>query len=293
MAMIKEKDADKYVVIDRRNGFKRRVSNDTFSDQDKRQGGEDRRVGDSDVPVISKESLTNLIETVRLEIQLLVEFFKDQERKKLNVVNSSIGTFTIFITGLVTIIFLANKFDAISSSQQQAGTSGISSEFITIMFFVVLGGLGLINLVLIKYMASLRAGTVLAMRQLNCLRQALDSATYAQIEGYFPKKIESLYSKDTIYHAAFGKHRKLPLHNEYLKKDCAKIIKPADHFAIFMISLFTCGLLGAPVYYFYRVAEDSKLNGVISAVMLVIFISFVAKIAWSSRKDILSQVGAK
>ena len=131
------------------------------------------------------------------------------------------------------------------------------------------------------------------MRQLNCLRQALDSATYAQIEGYFPKQIDSLYDSGTIYNAAFGKHRKLPLHNEYLKKDCASLIRPADHFAIFMISLFTSGLLIAPVYYFYKVADDSKFNGLVSAIILVVFMVSVGYIALSSRKDILKQIDAK
>lgn len=282
-------DTSKYVLIDRRIELDRRVS-DSPTSSERRKNTKDRRRSIIDIPIISKDVLSSFIDTLKSEIQLLVDFFKDQERKKLSIINASIGTFTIFITGLVTIIFLANKFNMLLGGIQSVNNATIDGTFITIMFFVVLGGLGIINLMLIKYLASLRAGTVLSMRQLNCLRQALDCATYAQIEGHFPREINSLYDSSTIYHVAFGKHRKLPLDNTYLRKDCESIIGPADHFAIVMISLFTCGLLSAPIYYFYRVAENSIINRAISALMFIFFISFVVYIAWSGRRQILAQL---
>lgn len=54
---------------------------------------------------------------------------------------------------------------------------------------IVIAGANPINITAIKYIISLKSDVLLAIRQLNCIRQSLHSMMYTLIEGVAPQMI--------------------------------------------------------------------------------------------------------
>jgi hypothetical protein len=230
---------------------------------------------------ISENMVASYLHTLKWEQEQLVEFFKDQEKKKLTILNSFIGTFTVYISALMAITFFGNK-----ATQETLGPALINSYYL--MYFIVLLGLGVINTILIKYLMSLRAGSILSARQMNCMRQAIDNITYSIFEGKYPENAKDLENKGTSYFQIFGKHRKLPLHNDSLKQSIKSHIKPADDFTIVVVSAFTFAMLLSPVAYYWLTGEDSKVTGTISWGIALLFASVLLYIYVTGRKQIMS-----
>jgi len=90
---------------------------------------------------------------------------------------------------------------------------GVYRSLTNILIVIMLGGISTISIALIKYLSSLKTDSIIAMRQINCNRQALYSALFAKVEGRYPHYAELGVNDDGRYNLMYGRHRKFPIDN--------------------------------------------------------------------------------
>jgi len=221
----------------------------------------------------------------------LVDLIKDKEKKKLTIIVSSFAVFSLLVT------YMLSTFKGIEAIEKV-----ISFPFLVISL-VFLSSISVINVSIIKYIVSLKQECLLAIRQLNCIRQAINSTMFARLEGYIPRTLteEMVDKKDfdrtiidtkTKYWDVYGRHEKYPLNNVHLRKKYQSWrflflwFTSSDIFAVSAISMFTVFLISAPITFFIREIEtlqsvyqltmtDILAIGAISVILLIGFISLV------------------
>ncbi len=138
----------------------------------------------------------------------LGEYISDKEKKKLAIVASSFAVFTFLVT-----VALGIFKDGI------AITNSMSLFYLVIIFIT---GIAVINISIIKYIVTLKLSWILAVRQINCIRQAINTIMFAKIEGYLPltlteENVRNKKFKNTIldnkstYWNLYGRYEKYPL----------------------------------------------------------------------------------
>lgn len=265
------------ILVEKRKGIERRRSNEY--DDDNRRVQQDRRNVNTVNGLISIDRLDRFAENLRWEQNKIYDFVIHQEDKKLSVLKISFGVFSLFITGLIAIFSLASKSD---------GNILLAYPF-DVLFVAVLIGMGLINLILIKFVMAYRAGGILALRQSNCIRQALDAVTFSLIENRMPNdKSELEKEKDTnkFYWCLFGQHRKLPIENKDLRRQNRNLFSSADNFAVMVITFLTSIFFLAPVIHIIVTTKESAFIGAASATLFFMFLTTVAYIIYSSKKNV-------
>lgn len=261
-------------------GNERRNSNESVEDRN----GEERRKS----PYIEKEKLEDLLIFLNSKYEKLGEYVTDKEKKKLAIVASSFAVFTFLVT-----IALGIFKDGINVKEPLA-------FFSLVMVFLL--GIAVINISIIKYIVALKLSWLLAVRQMNCIRQAINTIMFTKIEGYLPHTLtadkiknedyeNTILDKKSRYWDLYGRHEKYPLNNVHLREKyqswrVALIwFTSGDFFAISAISVFTILLVSGPAIYLHFFNDIEKLKELYgdklvlisssSVIATIIFVSLV------------------
>ncbi|MCF6211300.1 MAG: hypothetical protein L3K24_11690 [Gammaproteobacteria bacterium] len=179
------------------------------------------------------------IERIQWEQNTLFDYLKDIQRKKFLVINYAVGIFPFLVAAIITTYSYISK-----------ASGGSLSGVVIGLFIVILMAAGASNMVAIKYIAAFKANAILLIRQIICLRQALDTVNYCMFEGELPKNIDPLRNRDTKYWSVFGRHRKLPIGNSgYRRHYLDNYSESADKTVIVFIFIVSSLLLCAPTIF--------------------------------------------
>jgi len=234
---------------------------------------------------ILREDLVYAIDTQKWKTEQLYQLIDNKEKKKFFVTNVSFGVFAV-LAGLVA---------AISAMIAKYGGDLIVSYVLYCSLIIVIAGANLINIAAIRYIVSLKSDVLLAVRQLNCIRQSLHSMMYTLIEGVGPS---SDFFKDrgkgnnddaSLYYEYIGSHIKYPMNNDGLRDryfklkgdtyiyDYRALYRSADLFATCCIGAFTFLLTFTPIllavysYYLAKGNDATFTSGVISSGLAFFF----------------------
>ena len=247
---------------------------------------------------IKHDDLVYAIDIQKWKIEQTHKIIDNKEKKKFLVTYISFGVFTV-LAGLVATLaaMMANSGD------KEIATIGLSSALI-----IIIAGANLINLTVIRYIGALKADVLLAVRQLNCVRQSLHSMLHTLLEGVSPSEqfhIDKGEKEDACkspYFDFIGSHIKYPMNNEGLrdryfkikinKKDNTRkyrndykaLYRSADLFSICCIGAFNLILTIVPIILAIY-ASNLKLDkdttfvaGLISGLFAIFFIYVMRKI---------------
>lgn len=230
---------------------------------------------------ISVETLEVLLNYNQREQEKLWDQLERRDENKISLLKMSFGIFSLFLTGMLTAVSFGEASKELFNSP----------EFNTLLVIVV-GGMGLINFVLIKYIVMFKYSRLLFTRQINCLRNSMDSCIFSMIEGRPPENTEELFKdknkeqKDqNKYYRIFGKHRKMPIENIEFRRFHKKIFESADDVAITVISLLTVSMTAIPVVYLWG-KYNSNIVGAIGTAYIFIFLILTYIFRRSSKKTI-------
>lgn len=215
----------------------------------------DRRKKES--KYLTTEQLDCLLNNYNTRYLYLIELIKDKEKKKLTIITSSFAVFSLLVTYILSV----------STGATVGDIEKITSFPFLFVSLVFLSSISVINISIIKYIVSLKEECLLAIRQLNCIRQAINSIMFSKLEGYLPKTIDkeifegTIRDKTTKYWDIYGRHEKYPLNNFHLrdKYNSWKIFficfTSSDMFAVFAISMFTILLASLPIMFLVRYVD--------------------------------------
>ncbi len=179
---------------------------------------------------------------IKWEMECVSQYLSEVRRRKFFAINASI----IFFPGLVSAVAAIASTKLIQGGEE----TNLWVVFLFISMFV-----GAANMIAIKYISAFKSQFILALRQISCLRQALDSITYFRIEGVFPIHRRALM-KGGVYYKVFGKHRKLPIGNEgYRGRFQRSPFASADMTLIHFLYLNSITLMLAPFMYIVVMAK--------------------------------------
>ena len=246
---------------------------------------------------INHDDLIYAIDIQKWKIEQTHKIIDNKEKKKFLVTYVSFGVFTV-LSGLVAALAaMMTKY-----GDQEIVTMGLSSTLI-----IIIAGANLINLTVIRYIGALKGDVLLAVRQLNCIRQSLHSMLHTLLEGSSPSKnfhLDKGEKEDgciTPYYEFIGSHIKYPMNNEELrdryfkirkdkdgkekyKNDYKALYRSADLFSICCIGAFNLILTAVPVIlaiYASNLNLDKNTTfvaGLISGVFAIFFIYVMRKI---------------
>lgn len=234
-----------------------------------------------EVPSFSDDE-RQCIENIHWELDALLEYLKDCNSRKITLFKVALAVFSVLTTGLVTIYSLYSK----------GAGKGIEEPF-DILFVVVLVSMGLINFSIIKELISIHASRLITYRQMNCLRQAMDSIRYARYEGKYPEAISELRATGTAYWKAFGQHRKLPLDNAALRQSEKGLFRSPDKFMILIIASLSLVVMMSPLVYVVAYARDSFTAGLLSGTLGVFFVAVVIYEGLTAKKTLDDHLNEK
>lgn len=190
--------------------------------------------------------INKIFETIKWEQSLLYPMIQLYEQKEM-------GHFKIAIA--ITSLYLT-VVGAIYVQSYKVNPNVLLASPYDIVFAGVTLTLCLINITLIKFIASNRAGCIQTMRQINCLRRAIDSLSYYQLYNECPSKLDDLCNKtdDNIgYWLLIGRHRKLPITNDHFRSNnrvfIKKLIESPDGFLVMTITIFSLIAFLTPSLY--------------------------------------------
>ncbi len=194
---------------------------------------------------ISAEHLESHEENLKWEFEQTSQSLNEIRKRKFIAINASMVMFPGLVGALAAITTM-NELSLFTESMQWVAVL-IVSIFI-----------GLANMIAIKYIAAFKSQSTLAIRQINCLRQALDSITYFKFEGKFPIHLKAL-AEGSIYFKTFGKHRKFPVGNEgFRNRFIDSFSVSADKSLIGFLYLTSVLLVGAPFIYWIAVSYTRR-----------------------------------
>lgn len=262
-----------------------------FGAPDSRTDKQERRRNDS----LLEENLRECIHVQQWEYDNLTKLIDSKETKKFGVIKISFGVFAV-ISGMMAAIatFLAKYGD---TPAREAIEYALSVSMVILM-----AGANLMNLTVIRYIVSIKSDVMLAMRQLNCVRQGLHGLLYTLLHRHSPNdkfEMDKGLPKSGeigLYYYYVGRHIKYPFNNEllrsqYLKKngdndyrgyDYKALYRSADLFAICTIISFTFCLTSAPIilfFYKYYSNKNDFLSGVLLTATIFLGIIFAYIIA--------------
>jgi len=190
--------------------------------------------------------LNVILENVKWEQALLYPMIQHYEQKETGYFKIAITITSLYLTAVAAILSQSNKVfpDVMLGSPYD------------IIFAAITFALCLLNVSLIKFIASNRAGCILTMRQINCLRRAIDSMNYFILYNKCPQTTDDLLKKNDEnqhYWSLIGRHRKLPISNSHFRPEnmsfLSKLAQSPDGFLIISIVIFSLAIFCAPVGY--------------------------------------------
>ena len=230
---------------------------------------------------LSTETLQVLLDYNQKEQNKLWEELDKRDDSKITILKISFGIFSLFVTGMLTAVSFGDASKELFNSP----------EFNTLLVLIV-GGMGLINFSLIKYIVMFTHSRLLFTRQINCLRHSMDSCIFSMIEGHPPSNSSDHYKnkcknddEQNMYYQIFGKHRKLPIENNEFREFHKKIFESADDVAITVISILTVSMTAIPVVYLWG-KYNSSIVGFVGATYVFAFLALTYYLRNSAKKTI-------
>lgn len=227
---------------------------------------------DSENGAVTAGRINIIIESKIREQEKLWDMLAQRDSNKLFLMKLSFGVFSLFVTAMLAILSLVESAENLVKSQ----------EF-SMIFCAALIGMALINFSLIRNIIALKHSRILFLRQINCLRHAIDSCHYALIHGKFPKDKEQLMKEGGAYFSAIGRHRKLPIDNKKFRAFHVRTFESSDNFTIFVIASLTVVLSLIPAAYLWG-SGDSNMIGAISVSLVGLFVAVVMAVLFFSKK---------
>ena len=216
------------------------------------------------------------------EMSELLEYLKDCNLRKITYFKIALGILSVFVTGFGLVIN--------ASVQQSPIVSAISFQALISVVLIIMG---LLTYTILRELYSIHASRVTALRQMNCLRQTMDSIRFRKHEGKYPENLEELRSKGTHYWERFGQHRKLPIENEELKKVEQSISRSPDMFMIVIIFFISILLQISGVIYLVKGAAFHSLGGIGIGVFLTLTTLYFVNDFKKSREQLRRALGIK
>ncbi|AEJ01093.1 hypothetical protein Nit79A3_1250 [Nitrosomonas sp. Is79A3] len=207
------------------------------------------------------EHIITIQESKIREQEKLWDQLNIRDSKKYEVVKISYGIFSIFLSTILALISFSDKgkFDEM-----------VNSPGFIALFSIIVIGMALINMSIIMHIISFKHSRLLFIRQINCLRYAIDSCDYALIVGNFPCNSKELRDKNSEYYRCIGKHRKLPVTNDKFREFHRRIFESADNYTILVIVFLTVCLALLPIFYMWN-SGSSNIIGAFSAIVVILF----------------------
>jgi len=175
-------------------------------------------------------------DNIKWEMESVSQYLSEVRRRKFFAINASIVLFPGLVSAVVAIV------------STKLIPKGEEANLWVVLLFVSMF-IGAANMIAIKYIAAFKSQFILALRQISCLRQALDSITYLRIEGKFPIHRRALM-RGSVYYKIFGKHRKLPIGNEgYRGRFQRSPFASADMTLIHFLYINSIALMLSPFMY--------------------------------------------
>lgn len=230
----------------------RRIIGETtlLSTNDKRGDVGNRRLQRS----VSRDEIQYIVEVLREEQKTLIDFISDKEQKKQQVFRFQLATIALLGAAMLSALPIYERFITQKTFATSIASVGNFADqiFLVMMVFNVLGFIviAMINFTSVavtRQITSLKSNIILAVRQLNCNREAIQDAITARICGAYPlgdwrssKNIKHWEPANTLY----TRHNKFPIDNSGLRNS---LIKRHRNWVIRFVSL-----LFFPLLCFYR-----------------------------------------
>ena len=250
---------DKRIKKDRRerNEF-------SISGADRRENENDRRT-DLGVGI---DYIDTLLEQMRWDFIKSMEYFKDKERKKLLIVSSSFGVIAIIIS--VLIGSSSSAFGIVTTA-----TEGKNPTF-GLFTIVAIIAIAAINLVITKYIISLKGECLNAVRQVNCLRQGIHALLYFKLHGKYPENSDNI--KQGIFGEIYGKHKKFDIDNVKIRKryeSLAIFYLSADLLAVSVLGILSMSLASYPAVQAYLTGAEFTMVHFVSVIVTSLLASVI------------------
>jgi hypothetical protein len=219
------------------------------------------------------------------EMDGVLKFMIDCNQRKLSWVKLSLTVFSIVTTGITALI----------ASQDHATSLALPHVF-DALIGIALVAVGLINLAVVRELISIHSSRIVSLRQMNCLRQAMDSIHYLKCEGRYPASALDLRNTSTAYWKSFGRHRKLDIDNVGLRKSERSLIQSPDRIMIYMVVILSAMLIAFPAMYFLysQTKYDAKNSfplGMLSGILSALFLAYVIYEIVMERRRLLAIFG--
>jgi len=197
---------------------------------------------------INIEYINTLLEQMRGDLIKSLEYYKDKERKKLLLISSSFGVVAVMISILLgaseAVSFVLPAVDSGNGEPTTKAAESVAG----ILPMVAVIGIALINLVITKYVISLKSESFMSIRQVNCLRQGIHSLLYFKLHSKLPCDNSELTKG--AFGALYGKHKKFDIDNESIRdryRSNTIYYKSADLLAVAVLGILSLSIAAYPV----------------------------------------------
>lgn len=218
----------------------------------------------SGVRELEFEDLQLLDRQVSAELDVTHKWMQDKNGRKTELFKLSVALFTAMVAAFAS----ASKFS----------TSNSSDDAIAFAVLIASLGYGALNIAIAKLYIDDHVAVVLAMAQVNLLRQAADCVLYTLVNKQWPEETPSALRLDTDpYWTLFGKRRAAPIDNTHLRNQVFWIT--GDAFALTTMLLLAIDALFVSFLWFRKVLNaETKAN----AVLVTMFLTAVAEVIIAS-----------
>jgi hypothetical protein len=221
-------------------------------------------------------------ENINSEQAILADYLRDCNSRKYSLFKLALTVFSVLTTASVALFVLSTEED------------GLNIVFpFNYAFGLILISIGLINFVVIKELLSIHASRLITLRQMNCLRQAMDAIRYRKFMDKYPGSIDDLTNRETPYWLVFGQHRKLPLVNSGLRKSEQGVLRSPDKFMVLILTILSLCVMLAPMVYLGVSSDATFADGWLSGTVSIVFILGVVMQFSDSKKRLKSQIGVQ
>lgn len=194
------------------------------------------------------EKFAFVLESLKNEKELLYPLILHYEKKEMLLLRSAVVIFSLYLTAggiLFKISHDANSIEVLVFP-------------FDILYAVITLALCLLSMTLIKFILNNQASCIITLRQLNCIRQAIDAIRYQKIVGDLPSEeslLVELNEKNYEYWSCWGQHRKLPINNEHLRDGAENFYKSTfespEGFLVLSVSFFSICMFMSPILYMF------------------------------------------
>lgn len=280
---------DENVAGERRVFGDRRSANTCRPEVTGKAGGEAQG---RDFPRIVKERRQDekyqvALETFKWEQQLLYPLIKHYDDKEQTLMKEAYVLIALYASGVAAVFGLQAPTDPSIAPT----ISARSLDFLAYlpiaskaMLVAISVGFCLLSLILVKYIADTRCGCLVTMRQVNCIRQAIDALVHRAMDSVS----QGSSAQPSEYEELYGQHRKLATNNIALRDVYNRnIIRSPDFFLVATIISINLMVFGVALFIAYETKTDSeKLSGLLSGAGLVLYVALLVWVYKSTKKKL-------